>query len=203
MKQYFLLIICLWQVVAYGQIKKKENPIVFAESFLGVSAGRAGGLSYGTELNYQIKKSFFTVRQVYSHRLTLKPVMLTPITPFVIINGIYNSEEYSALYGLRFINIRQSLNISFGVSRNSYREIYNFENNQQTEKVTTYTGVPYEVNIKWFKEEKRIFKIYGIIPVGKPTAFGSGVGVKLFGNISKNSYVGIGLACGYGFHKKY
>jgi hypothetical protein len=45
--------------------------------------------------------------------------------------------------------------------------------------------------------------IYGILPVGKPTGLGQGVGIKAFGNISRNSYLGLALSCGIGYFKKY
>jgi len=60
------------------------------------------------------------------------------------------------------------------------------------------------VNVKWFKKEKKRFRAYyGLIPIGKPTSFGRSFGFKLYGNIGKLSYVGIGINYGFGWHKRY
>jgi hypothetical protein len=63
--------------------------------------------------------------------------------------------------------------------------------------------LPIELNFKWFKSKKKRYRIYGIIPVGEPTSFGRNFGFKLVGNISKNSFVGLGIVYGFGIHKKY
>ncbi len=54
-----------------------------------------------------------------------------------------------------------------------------------------------------FKGKKRQYRLYKIIPVGRKTSFGRNVGFKIIGNISKNSFIGVGINCGLGIHKKY
>ena len=58
-----------------------------------------------------------------------------------------------------------------------------------------YYGVPFEGNFKFFYPKKRSKLVYNcIIP---------SIGVKLFGSISKNSFVGVGFALGFGLSKNY
>jgi hypothetical protein len=62
-------------------------------------------------------------------------------------------------------------------------------------KSKSYVGLPFEANMKWFASKKRSKVIWDIlIPSG---------GVKIFGNISKRSFVGLGGTFGIGFNKKY
>jgi hypothetical protein len=63
--------------------------------------------------------------------------------------------------------------------------------------------VPLQINIRWFKSEKDIYRIYGLIPVGEPTGFGHSLGISLVANISKHSYVGLAVSFGLGFYKEY
>lgn len=109
--------------------------------------------------------------------------------------------EVALLYGLRTIEENHAYSFSLGVSYSGYYQ--NYDKNVNNNINYDYVGVPFEANIKWFKEEKRRFRIYGLIPVGKPTAFGGAIGFKLFGNISRQTYAGIGLTYGLGFHKVY
>jgi hypothetical protein len=58
--------------------------------------------------------------------------------------------------------------------------------------------------MSFFKTKKERFRIfYGLIPVGEPTSFGRAFGFRLYANIAKNSYVGLGLTFGLGWHKIY
>lgn len=189
-------------VTAKGQHAGKENPIIYADSFLGGAGGRAGGFSIGLGLNYQIKHSLLSLRYLGNLKLNSKWVLLTPVTALPVINEKSNSEEYAALYGYRLIKTGHAFSFSLGVSHNSFSE-YLDETNQQIKKTSSYLGVPYEANVNWFKKEKRKYRIYGVIPVGKPTSFGNSLGLKIFGNISENSILGIGLTGGLGYHKKY
>lgn len=71
------------------------------------------------------------------------------------------------------------------------------------ERTTYYAGVPFEANIHWFKARKERFRIYGLIPLGHPMGFGGSIGLKVFGSVSKNSYIGFGLMYGLGWHREY
>lgn len=83
------------------------------------------------------------------------------------------------------------------------RETSYDDNDKKYQTTSRYVGVPFEVAINWFKPEKRRVKIYGLIPVGPATALGGSIGFKFFGNVSQNSYAGLGLTYGFGYHRKY
>ena len=95
-----------------------------------------------------------------------------------------------------------SVSISTGISyveTNYYQETEDYY-----EKVhEDYFGVPFEVNIKWFKSKKSRFRAYyGLIPIGKKkVAFGRSVGFKMIGNVGQNNYVGLAFTYGFGFIK--
>ena len=121
--------------------------------------------------------------------------------PFLVEN--LNSNEISLLYGKRFIKDGHSWSFSGGVSANYalYKRRVDGVNQRASE---AFVGFPLEINIKWFKKKKKRFRAwYGIVPIGKPTAFGRSLGFKLYGNLGKLSYIGIGLNYGFGWHKKY
>jgi hypothetical protein len=59
--------------------------------------------------------------------------------------------------------------------------------------------LPLEFSIKWFKREQSPYRIYGIIPVGRPSGIGNSMGFTLIGNISQHSFIGFGI----GHHKEY
>ena len=171
---------------------KKTNPIVFAEVVLGSAVGNAHGSTWGFTANYQNKKELYTLRFINQTKLNFEG--------FFLIIPIYNSElniyELSSMYGRRKIIDNKSLSYSVGLSYN-FVDIKNVAN-------TNYFGVPFEMNIKWFKKKKKRFRSYfGLIPIGKPSSFGRSLGFKLYGNIGKFSYVGLGLNYGFGFHKLY
>jgi hypothetical protein len=198
-----LAILSFLTLTATAQTTERSNPVVFAESFFGGAKGKAGGLSGGGELSYQVRRSLFSARITGNVRFASKTVLLTPFTPFPVIEESSSSEELAALYGWRFTNQGHAFSVSLGVSHNRYTETYYGENDERHKSRATYLGLPFEANIKWFKAEKRPFRIYGLIPVGPPTGFGGSIGFKVFGNISRHSYCGIGLAYGLGFHRKY
>lgn len=178
----------------------KSNPIIFAEVFFGFSGGRAGGWSLGAEQSYHIENNLFSVRYVGSAKFNNKG-FASPFVPIPIIEGEATSEEFSILYGYRKIIDGDAFSIIGGISRNKYTFYGNYENN--TYKRDYYIGFPIELNYQFFKREKKRIYIYGIIPVGKPTGIGQGLGIKLIGNISRNPYLGLALNGGFGYFKKY
>ena len=97
------------------------------------------------------------------------------------------------------------INKEFSYSFSGGFSYTNFTNTPKIDPVfeNSFIGFPFEINVKWFKAEKEKLKLFAIIPIGKPTGFSSSMGVKLFGNISKKSYVGIGLTFGLGYYKNY
>ncbi|HZF64573.1 MAG TPA: hypothetical protein VEZ55_08815 [Chitinophagaceae bacterium] len=196
-----LILIVSINLKAISQTGQKQNQILFAEGFVGHSWGSAGGFSGGVELNFQKNRSLFTLR--YATAVKLRSGILSPIVPLPYFEEKSELDEVSVLYGWRFIENARSFSFSLGFSHNSLRQLIT-DNNQKIIKASSYVGLPFEANIKWFKAEKKRFRIiYGLLPVGKPTAFGGSFGFKLFGNISTNSYGGASLVYGLGLHKKY
>jgi hypothetical protein len=189
--------------------KVKENPIIYADLILGPSTeiGGPGTFLIGGELNYQIKKDLFSIR--YIENADLKTTWFIFIPTFIQRS---KNNETALLYGKRFIDDNKSYSFSGGISHNKYTN-YNYEYNslladipsaQLPSTSETYFGFPFEGEIRWFNAEKKRFRVfYGIIPIGQKTSFCRSFGFKLVGNLSKRSYVGIGLVFGLGVHKQY
>lgn len=176
-------------------LNTKPNPIIFGDFSLGYSKGFVKGFTVGGSVNYQKKNNLFTFR-------TLQVINIKKIDFFLIFPYNIESEtmtEYSLLYGKRYIEEGFSYHFSGGISFATYDK--NFENDKLA---LNYFGFPVEVGVSWFKNKKRRFRVlYGLIPVGKPTSFGRSIGFKLHANITKRSYVGLGLTFGLGWHKIY
>lgn len=182
------LILLLNSLAVFSQQKsdtikvKKTNPIIFGELFIGFTKGEIGYISSGLELNYQVKRRLFTFRygyyEKYKRKLFGVPLLLKERAV----------DEYAFLYGWRGVKKIGSLSLSVGASCNSSNRI----------------GIPFEFNLKFFKNKKKPYRLlFGLLPVGKETAFGKSLGLKIYGNIEKSSYIGIAIAYGLGWHKKY
>ena len=204
MKTWILLCYLLFcSAACFCQDSLKTNPIIFMEGYIGGSVLGASGWNIGLSLNYQYKRNLITIKTTtvadwgYSDDGKRRPD-IPHIPP---LQNLYN--EYAVLYGTRFVKVGHSLSASFGLSHNRWNQYERTGFN--TEKFTsTYIGLPYEFTIKWFKKDKERYRIlFGLIPVGKPTALGRSYGLKLYGNISKNIFAAIGLASSFGYHKKY
>lgn len=203
-----LLLICVLCCTSVGytqdsiQKSEKPNPVLFIESIVGYAGGSAHGPTIGAELNYQQRKNLFSLRYIYQMRFNFDFAVLGFVA-FPIVTKDLNINEISALYGYRTIKDGHSWSFSGGVSTNIAS--YKYKNDGVTSKdYETFLGFPFEINIKWFKKEKKRFRAYyGLIPIGKPTSFGRSVGFKFYGNIGKVSYVGFGLNYGFGWHKSY
>lgn len=183
----------------FAQDPVKQNPVIFFDESLGGAFGNAGGLAIILGLNYQVNQSLFTVRYVGTARFGVD--VIAPLVPLPFINLKNSMGEVALLYGIRMVEGNNGVSFSLGASYNEFDQFY--DRTGYNEKSYKYFGVPFEASIKWFKKEKQRFRIYGIVPVGKPTAFGGSIGFKLFGNISKQSYAGIALSYGLGLHKRY
>ncbi len=210
MKHFLTLFsaICISTFQVFGQdtVKTnpvvKTNPIIFGEVFFGFAVAGVSGVHGGFSLNYQIKKSLITLRATEIDDVKL--TVLAPIIPIPILVDQGNLHEYAALYGLRFIKEGKSISFSLGVSQNTRIIKYNDNNNNfQYQTQSSYVGLPFELNVKWFKKNKERYRIYYVFPVGKPTSFGNSIGLKLSGNVSKNSYLALGINFGLGYHKHY
>lgn len=207
MKTVLLLLISFCSFSIYSQ-EEKENklPVIFGELLVG-GAGTIngdGGILIGGELNYQHKKSLFSARYVENLQLETDVFLMTPVTAYPVLRRKNRHQEKALLYGRRWIYGGSSLSVSGGFSWNQFTSKLTDENNRNYQVTENYPGFPIEVNFKWFNSEKERYRIfYGLIPVGEPTAFGESFGFKLVGNISRNSFVGLGLVFGTGIHKKY
>lgn len=206
MKKIIILLITLFALNIYSQeTTENKEPILFVELVIG-GAGEIngkGGFLLGAEFNYQFKTNLFSFRYLEHSQLELDAIFLSPFTPIPIIREKINHKEIGLLYGKRWIYVGSSFSVSGGISLNHYSNKITDENNQRININTNYIGFPFEVNIKWFKSKKKRYRIYGLIPVGKPTSFGRNFGFKLVGNVSKNSFIGVGIVYGFGIHKKY
>ncbi len=185
----------------------KTNPIIFTEGFAGIAGSDNGALWFsGVNLNYQFNRNdLVTAKFSFNQGLETRWVSVGPFVGFPLLEERETQFEYGVLYGKRWINKGFSYGVSAGVSYVD-REYFdlNDENVYQLYQ-DNYFGVAYELNIKWFKKEKKRFRaFYGIIPVTqRKVAFGRSVGFKLVGNFSRNNYIGLGFSYGFGWHKKY
>lgn len=151
----------------------------------------------GAELNYQQNKSLFSFRYTSTTAMGISHSSLGLVAlPFPVLKS--TMDEMAVLYGRRTIRQGYSLSFSLGPAYNQYT----FYGNEEQEQ-TSFIGLAVETNILWFKNEKRRYRIYRIIPVGKPTAFGHSYGFKLSGNISQTWYTGVSFILGWGWHKTY
>ncbi|WP_157687514.1 hypothetical protein [Pedobacter psychrophilus] len=178
----------------------KSNPIVFADLSFGYSGGRAGGIGIGLETSYQFKNNLLSARYIGNSKIDNNG-FISPFIPIPDLEARSTAEEFSLLYGYRKIKDGHSFSLSGGLSRNKYTFYGDGGNNPY--KRDFYIGFPFEANIQFFNKRKRRIRLYGFIPIGKPTALGNGFGLKAFGNISRNSYAGLSLSFGFGYFKKY
>ncbi|MDG1398843.1 MAG: hypothetical protein P8P88_10720, partial [Polaribacter sp.] len=182
-------------------LKVKQNSIFFADFLLGYSNGYVKGLGVSGALQYQNKNSLYSFRALAT--LDDRDIEYRIIVP---ISGIRKTlEEYAFLYGKRFIKDDFSYHFSGGISYNVYQEkARTFIFDEALILKESYVGFPLEIGLTWFKNKKERFGVfYGLIPVGKSTGFGRSFGLKLYANIAKKSYVGLGLSFGLGWHKIY
>lgn len=186
------------------------NPIIFGEYFSGFGAGNSFGAYFGGSLNYQHQKHLFSLRYTWFGSIEYTKVRGDNISHLLIFPAYVNIEkinDYALLYGNRYINgsFSFSWSVGLGIVQSQERSYIEDLNKYGDWKSNTSIGIPLELNVKWFKSEKKRFRAYfGIIPVGKKkVAFGRSFGFKLVGNVSKNSYFGLGISYGFGTHKRY
>jgi len=182
--------------------QQKENPIVFAEVFGGYSGGSSQGWTRGFDFNFQHKKELFTLRFLELSDITSEYALLSPFTPFPIFRTVEKIDEIAALYGKRYVFDNKSLSFSVGIS-SLKREYFTVSEGLESQNMDRYAGFPFEFNIKWFHANRERYRIYGIIPIGKPISFGRSFGFKITGNISKTNFIGLSVSYGLGFHKVY
>jgi hypothetical protein len=176
-------------------INVKKNPIVFGDFLVGYSNTGKTSVTVGVNVNYQSKNNLYTFRT--SQTTSIDKIDWFLFIPISVVSN--TTTEYAALYGKRYIEDGMSYHFSGGISYNINEDV-----NGDIKKRETFAGFPLEIGMSFFKTNKERFRVlYGLIPVGKPTSFGRSFGFKLYANIAKRSYVGLGLTFGLGWHKIY
>ena len=209
-KLFFLILFAGFQVLAQDTLvnasESKTNPVIFTEVYFGGAGSDNGGLLLvGYNLNYQFRKNdlltarFNGLLGLYQNFIVVSPLLVLPVSERKEIQ-----KEFALLYGKRWTIDNYSLSASAGISYTD-RDYYEKVGGYYEELNQNYFGVPFEINIKWFKPHKKKFRAYyGLIPIGKKkVSFGRSVGFKITGNLAKNNYVGLGFTYGFGWHKKY
>jgi hypothetical protein len=154
-------------------LRVKINPIFFTGINLGYVTVGLKGYHASFDINYQLKNNLVTFK--YATITDLKIGVLL-FVPFPKINSA--TEQFSLLFGKRYVLDGFSYHFSGGIS-------YNSSHDRKTDKRYHYFGFPIEIGTHWFHSKKKRFRIfYGLIPVGKPTEFGSSFGIKLHANIA-------------------
>lgn len=183
---------------------KKENPILFAEMAIGFSNGDIKGFTGIGSLNYQYKNNLFTFRTL--EIIDNKKVGSFLFLPLLVLEDRVN--EYSFLYGRRYVYDNSSFSYSLGLAYinreyliDDLNIVPNFNDLNYADE--SFVGLPFELNFKWFNSKKKRYRIYGLIPVGKPVGFANSIGFKFYGTVAKKSYFGIGVSFGLGWHKTY
>jgi len=177
----------------------KQNPILFAEIAIGYSNGAVKGNTGVFTLNYQEGKHLFSYRFLEIVEYDYAGSFLF-IPEYVLIDQV---RENSLLYGRRIIDGNTSYSYSAGIGVVSRKFLADETSEVQIYNSDVFVSFPFELNIKWFNSKKMKYRIYELIPIGQPTSFANSIGFKFFGNVSKKSFIGIGLTIGLGWHKIY
>lgn len=154
----FFLFVFLFSIPSFSQeeqdsIPKKTNPIISGDINLGYSRFSEHALHGGLSLNYQRKKDLFKFRFMQSSYLEKiewffgVPISRTSIT----------YDEYSLMYGKRYIRDSFAYHFTAGIS---YNKIYNEVSNVTT--TNSFVGFPLEIGLNWFPAEKGVYRIFGI-----------------------------------------
>ena len=156
-----------------------HHPTLYLDFCFGESFG-INGLQGNYSLNYQYERSLFTFRSIGIETFASKDE--DPIY-FIVPKASGSLTQYALLYGWRFTNNRShGFSFSAGISTND-RFYYYDATNQRVHIEQYYAGVPFEANYEWYTRR-----------------FGVSGGFKLSGDISRHSFVGIGVDMGLGFH---
>lgn len=178
------------QQTAYTELKEKSNPIIYAEVFGGFAVVQNIGVAGGGELNYQIEKNLFSFRYTNAVGYTRKENYIVPT-----YDKIADNNEFALMYGRRWLKESHSYSVSAGLNYSSFEFINRDSDNNRYSNYKYFYGVPFEANYKWYYSKRRSNLIFNMmIP---------SVGIKLFGSIARNTFVGIGLTLGIGLPKDY
>ena len=199
MKKQLILIYFFVLLNFVCKAQDKTNPILFTEMIIGYSNGSSKGLTGGGSLNYQRKNNLFTYRylEVTNNKKVGQFFYITLYT------NVETIKEQALLFGKRYVEENISYSYSAGISYIDRDVLINDDKNVLEYENSKSIGFPFELNIKWFNSTKQRYRIYELIPIGKPVSFANSIGFKLYGDISKTSFFGLALTIGLGWHKNY
>ncbi|MES2410689.1 MAG: hypothetical protein V4535_04520 [Bacteroidota bacterium] len=187
------------------KVKTKSNPIIFYEAYIGFGGASTSGWILGGTINYQfLKRDLLTARVSSFLGYENNIALLAPTIGFPVFNEKEQITDYGILYGKRWISSGFSCSVSGGVSYNVWKHFEPAGDSHYKVEEHSF-GFPFEVSLKFFKNQKRRFRVYyGLIPIGRQkVGFGRSIGFKFVGNISKTTYTGFAISYGFGWHKKY
>ena len=199
MKHLFLLtgFIFLSFLIVNAQDTVKTNPIIYADAGLGIAAGDNSGILLNLGINYQVKKSLLTIRaNAIGDNFPEKIVGPGPRR----FSDLY---EIGGLYGRRFIKNGHSLSFSAGLAFDDRPVAISTAGQVQQKFENRYPAVPFEINMLWFRRNMQYNPLHRILKVNETWGYGGSIGVRLSGNVSRYSYVAIGVVAGLGVHKRY
>jgi hypothetical protein len=194
----FLFALLITANVLNATAQLGPDKIIFGEFLVGASHNE--GLAFGANLNCQSGLHLFTARYLTHRNFYNK--LIAVYADNENLNVRSQQDEWALLYGPRLDFERFSASFSAGIS-GSVVSIVSSDVQANLNYHNRYIGIPYEFNVKFFKKKKSRYRLYGLVPVGKPTSFGRSIGMKLFGNFSGERYFGLGLTLGIGVHKLY
>lgn len=201
MKKSILLILIFCFAFSKIQAQEKTNPIIYFDGNLGFAGGNSSGFMIGGSLNYQKKENLFTLRTTQFSNSKLE--YASPFLPLPYLDTKEIITEYGILVGKRYIHNNKAWSFSVGLATIE-REIKKVDKNNNYYFDSSHAiGFPFQIDINWFKSKKEPYRIYGVIPVTKKTSFGNSIGFKFIGNVSKTTFVGLGVSLGIGYHKEY
>ena len=186
-------------------VKNKTNPILFYEMYAGIGSAEYAGWNLGFTANYQFfRNDLLTARIAGFSSYRSDVAMIAPVIGIPFYTKNEHIGDFGLLYGKRWVNGGASFSVSAGISYVDYKCLVNIDDKFYFRQ-QHLIGIPFELNVKFFKKEKRRLRLYyGIIPVTrKKVAFGRSIGFKLSGNISQANYLSFGISYGFGCHKKY
>lgn len=202
MKSFIILLVLFLTFESFSQKNdSKNNNIFFYEISSGGSFGDGGGGNAAFSINYQTKEHLFTYKYSGTFKIDPESRFLIAFIPFAYIFLPLKLEERALLYGKRYLRNEVSYSFSAGISYTDYHD--EFVDYDRATETGRFIGFPFEINARRFNREKSKLKLIGIIPIGKSNGFGMAGGIKLFGSLSKKSYIGIGLTMGFGYYKNY
>lgn len=173
--------------------QKKFHTIISAEVFTGLTGGTFGASPVGYEFTFQKDKHIIqyrhTARWKFARHYYYKSHDTYPYEAYYTSDVITQAHirDYALLYGKRlYMDSNKFFNFLGGVSYNHHKEKSRYWL-LGYDSIDDYIGFPFELSIKWFSKER----------------LGYGAGLKVFGNIAKSYYIGVGFNFGLAWHEKH